>query len=77
MNSNLTVKVHPNASQNKVVKSDLPDIDYDVYVTKVPEKGKANDQVIKVLAKELNLKKSQVLIMRGEKSRVKSVTIVK
>ena len=46
-----------------------------VRVNKVPEKGKANEAVIKLLAKHFNVAKSKVKILRGLTSRNKVVEI--
>ena len=40
-----------------------------------PEKGKANCELIKFLAKELKMPKSAVRIIKGEKSREKVVIV--
>ena len=42
-----------------------------VSVTQAPEKGKANKAIIRVLSKELGLKKSQIQLFSGETSRRK------
>lgn len=44
-----------------------------VYVTTVPEKGKANKAIIALLAKKLDLAKSQLDIIHGEKDRRKQI----
>ena len=46
-----------------------------VWVTKVPEKGKANEAVIKLLAKHFKVAKSEVKIVRGMTGRNKVVEI--
>lgn len=46
-----------------------------VAVHAVPEKGKANQAVIEVLAKALDLKRSQVQLVSGETSQEKTVLI--
>ena len=48
-----------------------------VDVTVAPEDGKANKQVVKLLAKELNLPKSALSIVRGLTSRNKMIMIQK
>ena len=48
-----------------------------VDVTVAPEDGKANKQVIKLLAKELGLPKSNLAIIRGHTSRDKTCLIEK
>lgn len=46
-----------------------------VRVTKVPEKGKANEAVVKLLAKHFGVAKSQIKIVRGVAGRNKVVEI--
>jgi uncharacterized protein len=46
-----------------------------VKVTALPVEGAANEAVIKLLAKELGLKKSQLGILAGQKSRRKTIII--
>lgn len=46
-----------------------------VKVTALPVEGAANDACIKLLAKELGLKKSQIYIFAGSKSRRKTVLV--
>ncbi|MBL4885390.1 MAG: DUF167 domain-containing protein [Planctomycetaceae bacterium] len=42
-----------------------------ISVTQVAEKGKANKDVLKLLAKSLGIKKSQLQLISGETSRLK------
>ncbi|QDT31263.1 DUF167 domain-containing protein [Thalassoglobus polymorphus] len=46
-----------------------------VAVTQVPEKGKANKAIIKLLSKELQLSKSQLMIVSGETNSRKKLRI--
>jgi hypothetical protein len=46
-----------------------------VYVTAPPEDGRANEAVIKILAKHFGVAKSRVRIMKGETIRNKAVEI--
>ena len=46
-----------------------------VKVTALPVDGAANEACIKLLAKELGLKKSQITILAGHKSRRKTVLV--
>jgi len=48
---------------------------YKIYVTAAPEDGKANEAVIKLLAKNLGVAKSSLTIMRGHTSRDKVIKI--
>ncbi len=67
------VKVMPRARCNSVEKVGET---YIVRTTAVPESGKANAQVIALLAKHFRVGKSCVEIVRGHTSRSKVVHIV-
>ena len=64
----ISVRATPKASRNKVV---LEEGLVRVYVTVVPEGGKANAAIIKLLAKAVGLPKSRLKLVRGEASRDK------
>ncbi len=65
----IKVKVKPNAKKNEVKK--IEEGFYEVRVTVVPEKGKANKKVIELLSKELKVPKSRIKLIRGETSKEK------
>lgn len=69
----LNVKVSTKASRNAVigVKNDR----LAVSVTAVPENGKANKAVIKVLSEKLDCAKSKIQLVQGETCRDKSFVI--
>jgi len=82
------IRVIPKARENKILslrsrtlstlRSDKVEKDKDilkVYVTAVPEKGKANEAVIVLLAKHFGVAKSKIKIIKGEASRWKIVEI--
>ncbi|MCK4353085.1 YggU family protein [candidate division WOR-3 bacterium] len=74
----IQVRVVPNARKNEVKEEDgirLRRIK--VWLTAPPVEGKANKLLIKVLAKHFDIKKSNIKIIKGEKSRDKVVQIVK
>ena len=48
-----------------------------VYITAAPVKGKANKELIKLLAKELEISKSEIRILKGEKNKEKVLEIIK
>ena len=64
----IAVRVTPRASRNAVV---LDGEMLRVTVTVVPEDGKANAAVIKLLAKALGVAKSRLVLIRGATSRDK------
>lgn len=65
----ISVRVTPKASRNNVHVED--DATIRVYVTTVPEGGKANAAVQKLLAKALGMAKSRLVLIRGETARDK------
>lgn len=67
-----TVRVQPGASREGL---SLVDGLIKVRVTAPPVEGKANARVLQVLASALDVRRSQVEIMRGSTSRVKSIRI--
>ncbi|MFA6431418.1 MAG: DUF167 family protein [Candidatus Margulisiibacteriota bacterium] len=68
----LNVKVIPNAKQNKIKEENGIT---KVYLTAPPVDGKANIGLVDFLAAHFKIKKSQIKIVRGEKSRNKTVEI--
>ena len=69
----LDIRVIPKASRNLVKEEDRR---LKVYLTSPAQDGKANAQLIELLSKHLKVKKYQVKIIRGEKSRDKKVRII-
>ncbi len=65
----IRVKVKPNAKKEEIKK--IEEDYYEVRVTVVPEKGKANKKVIEVLSKYFKVPKSRISLVRGETSREK------
>ncbi|CUJ91143.1 hypothetical protein PH7735_01332 [Shimia thalassica] len=68
----ITVRVTPKASRNAVK---VEDGQIRVYVTTVPEGGKANAAVQKVLAKQMGLAKSRLVLIRGQTARDKTFLV--
>lgn len=62
----IKVKVTPRSSRNAIEK--LREGEYRVWVTAVPEKGKANRAVIELLALECRVAKSQIRLVSGQTS---------
>jgi len=69
----IAVKVIPKASKNEIVGWEGDTLK--VRLTAAPEKGKANEALIALLAKEYGVAKSQITILKGETSRNKLVEI--
>ena len=64
----IAVRVTPKASRDRIV---VEEGQIRIYVTTVPEDGKANAAVQKLLAKALGLPKTRLTLIRGQTSRDK------
>ena len=71
----VSIKVHanPKSSKNMIVGW-KEDVLY-IKITAPPVEGAANESIVKFLAKELGVKKNQVSLERGDKSREKRFVI--
>ncbi|MEO0137003.1 MAG: DUF167 domain-containing protein [candidate division WOR-3 bacterium] len=69
----INIRTIPNAKKKEVIMlgKDL----YKVKLISPPEKGKANEELIEVLADYFNTKKSNIRIIKGEFGRDKVVEI--
>lgn len=65
----IEVVVHPN-SKNPRVEKDLTEMIH-VFVNAPPLEGKANKAVVESLAEYLKVKKSKIVLIRGQKSKSK------
>ncbi len=68
-----TVKVIPGAQKSEVVAETKTTMR--VRLNAVPEKGKANAELVKLLAKHFGVRKSAIEIVRGHLGREKVVEI--
>jgi uncharacterized protein (TIGR00251 family) len=68
----INIRIIPNARKTAVIEEDGR---LKVYVTAPAVDGKANAALILLLAKHLKVKKSNIEILRGEKSRNKVIGI--
>jgi len=69
-----SIRVIPRAKQNKVVEEEGR---VKVYLTAPPVEGRANQALIEVLAAHFQVRKGDIRIIRGEKSRDKLIQIGK
>ncbi len=70
----ITIYVTPNAREASVVK-----VNEDYFEVRVDERalgGRANKRLVEILAEHFNISKSRVSIIRGTKSRNKTVQII-
>ena len=68
----LNIKVIPNAKKNKIIEGEGG---LKVYLSASPIEGKANKALIDFLSEHFGVKKYQIKIKKGEKSRNKVVEI--
>ncbi len=74
----LTVKLTPNASKNAIIGWDVDSQGQRVLkcsVTTIPEDGKANQALIKLLSKQLNISKSSITLISGHTARIKRLNL--
>lgn len=69
----LQVTVKPNARQQRIIEND--DGSLTVHLMSPPVDGKANAELIKLLAKTYGVSKSKVMIKLGQTSRQKLIEI--
>ena len=67
------VKVKPNAKQQKI--EELEDGSLNVHLKSPPVDGKANEELIRLLAKKFDVSKSSIRIKSGTTSRQKLIEI--
>jgi uncharacterized protein len=69
----ITIFAHPNSKRPRVEKDLLGDLH--VYVSEPPLEGRANDAVVVALAKHFKVKKYEVSLVSGAKSKHKIFSI--
>lgn len=69
----LKIKVKPNSKQQAFHEE--PDGSFTVHLKSPPVEGKANQELVKFLAKHLGVPKSQIIIKSGLSSRHKFVEV--
>jgi len=69
----ISIKTIPNSKKIEIEK--LNETNYRIKLNVPATKGKANEKLIEVLSKYLNVPKSSVAIITGSKSRNKTVEI--
>lgn len=74
----ISVRLIPKASSNRIGEMRLLPSGEEqlmIYVTTVPEDGKANETMIRLLAKHLNIAASRLTISKGYNNRNKLINI--
>ena len=73
MSMRIYVRVTPRAGRNEVLK--ISEGEYKVKVTAPPEKGKANEAVIELLADYFDVSKNSLNVIAGKSARVKIIDV--
>ncbi len=69
----IEVKVKPNSKQQKI--QEISDKLFEIWVKSRPERGKANKELIKLIADHFKVQQNQIKIIQGLKSRNKTIKI--
>ena len=72
----LAVKVMPGSAKTEF-REQMADDTYKISVAAAPEKGKANTELIKFLAREFKVLKNQIAIISGAGERTKLIKLIK
>ena len=70
----INIKVTPRSSKNEIIPQS--DGSYKIRLTVPPVDGKANEKIIELLSDYFDVAKSKVVIVRGESSRNKTLSII-
>jgi uncharacterized protein (TIGR00251 family) len=70
----INVRLTPNAKHSKIEHADNDN--FKIWVTQIPEDGKANIAMINLLAKNLKISKTSITIISGEHDRNKKLKII-
>lgn len=65
----IAIKVIPKANRNEIIGFENDELK--IRLAAVPEKGEANDELIKFLSKQFKVAKSQIELISGKTSRHK------
>jgi uncharacterized protein (TIGR00251 family) len=71
----LTVHVKPRSKRNRIRFHQIDDL-VEVSLTEPAQDGRANRELIKLLARVLEVRRSSILIVEGARSRTKTVLIL-
>jgi hypothetical protein len=71
----ISVIVHPNSKRPRVEKDLLGELH--VYVSEPPLEGRANRAVIEALSKHFEVKRGNIILISGQKSKNKIFEIIK
>ena len=72
----LRIKVIPSAAKSELIEI-MADETFKIAVAAPPEKDKANRELVKFLASEFSLNKSDIRIISGKTQRIKLLRLIK
>lgn len=70
----ITIHATPNAKEN-TIDGILEDGQLHIRTTATPERGKANDAIVKMIAKHFKIPKSCISLVKGKNARKKVISI--
>ena len=70
----IEAKVFPKSRKEEIIKTG--ENQYKVKLTEAAEKGKANKKLVKLLADYFKVARSKIIIVKGEKSHRKIISIL-
>ncbi|MFN3603592.1 MAG: DUF167 domain-containing protein [Leptonema sp. (in: bacteria)] len=69
----IRVHVKPNSSKKEIKQ--ISDKEYSIKLHSSPEKGKANEELLKVLSEYFHVPQKKIIILKGEFSRQKIIEL--
>jgi uncharacterized protein len=73
MSLTVEIKVIPSSGRQKLILTEPNK--FKCYIKSQPEKGKANDEIIKFISKKLSIPQNSIVILSGKTSRNKKIKI--
>ncbi len=71
----MIIRVRAKPRSKKEYVKEIEEGFYEVAVSETPEEGKANDRIIELMAIHFGVPKSKLRIIKGERSRLKLLSI--
>lgn len=69
----LQVRVQPGASREELVR--VSETEFKAKLTSAPEKGKANEELLKLLSEYLQIPRTRLKMVRGQTARIKLIEV--
>lgn len=72
----ITAKVKTGSSQEKIISNSTQEVDIIIYVREKPYDGLANRKIIQLLSKYYSVPKTHIKLIKGQKSKLKTFSIL-